>query len=45
MRAAKETTESPELADRFNRVLNDTVEALEDAKIKVKELFGELFED
>ena len=34
MRAAKDTTESPELADRFNRVLNDTVEALEESRIK-----------
>lgn len=34
MKLGKVTTENPELADRFNRVLGDTVEALEDAGLK-----------
>ncbi|MBC7692540.1 MAG: nucleotidyltransferase [Methylotenera sp.] len=32
--AIKVTTENPELADRFNRVLGDTIEALEEGKIR-----------
>jgi predicted nucleotidyltransferase len=34
MKAVKITTESPELAERFNRVLNDTVEALEGDRLR-----------
>ncbi len=34
MKALKVTTENPELNDRFNRVLNETVEAMEDSGIR-----------
>ena len=34
MKALKVTTENPELNDRFNRVLNETVEAMEESGIR-----------
>ena len=34
MRAIKSTTESPEMVDRFDRVLSDAIEALEESGIK-----------
>jgi len=34
MRALKRTTVNPELADRFNRVLGETVEAMDESKIR-----------
>jgi predicted nucleotidyltransferase len=34
LKASAVTTENPELADRFNRILQETVEALEDAGIR-----------
>jgi len=34
MKALKVTTENPELADRFNRVLGETVEAMEESGLK-----------